>query len=76
MYMNFFSNGIVEPLSSITDSNWVGSAIDIKSTSGCCFNLGSTMINWFNRKKTFVALSLAKEKYMGLSMASYESIWI
>ena len=23
-----------------TSSNWVGSVIDRKSTSGCCFNLG------------------------------------
>ena len=33
-------------LSGYTDSNWVGSVSDRKSTSGCCFNLESTMISW------------------------------
>ena len=32
------------------DSNWVGSAIDRKSTSGCCFSMGSHVISWFSRK--------------------------
>jgi hypothetical protein len=32
-------------LSGYTDSDWVGSVFDRKSTSGCCFNLGSTMIS-------------------------------
>ena len=27
-----------------TDSDWVGSVIDRKSTSGCCFSLGSVVI--------------------------------
>jgi hypothetical protein len=29
-----------------TDSDWAGSVSDRKSTSGCCFSLGSTMISW------------------------------
>jgi len=39
------------------DSNWEGSAVDRKSTSRCFFNLGSTMITWFSRKKNSLALS-------------------
>jgi hypothetical protein len=63
-------------LQGYTDSDWEGSAVDKKSTSGCCFNLGSTMITWFNRKKTSVALSSIEVEYMEVSMASCESIWI
>lgn len=33
-----------------TDSDWVGSVIDRKSTSRCYFSLGSTMIAWHSRK--------------------------
>ena len=33
-----------------TDSDWAGSVIDRKSTSGCCFSLGSAVIAWRNRK--------------------------
>jgi hypothetical protein len=31
-------------LQGYTDSDWVRSAVDGKSTSGCCFSLGSGMI--------------------------------
>jgi hypothetical protein len=30
-------------LQGYTDSDWAGSAVDRKSTSGCCFSLGSGM---------------------------------
>jgi hypothetical protein len=33
-------------LSGYIDSDWAGSVSDRKSTSGCCFSLGSTMISW------------------------------
>ena len=44
-------------LQGFTDSDWAENVKDRKSTSGCCFNLGSTMISSFNRKQTSVALS-------------------
>ena len=40
-----------------TDLDWVGSVTDQKSTSGCCFNLGSSVILWSSKKQTSVALS-------------------
>ena len=39
------------------DLDWEGSALDRKSTSGCCFSLGSTVVSWFSQKKMSVALS-------------------
>ena len=44
-------------LEGYVDSDWVGSAIDRKSTSGCCFSMGSGVISWFSKKKSCVALS-------------------
>ena len=32
------------------DSDWVGSVADRKSTSKCCFSLGSASVSWFGRK--------------------------
>jgi hypothetical protein len=58
------------------DSDWVGSDIDRKSTFGCCFSLGSSIIFWISRKQTLVALSLVEEEYMAASLASCEAIWI
>ena len=37
-------------LEGYVDSDWVGSAIDRKSTSGCFFSMGSSVISWFSRK--------------------------
>jgi hypothetical protein len=59
-----------------TDSDWAGSAIDRKSTSGCCFSLGSGVISWYNRKQKSVALSSAEAEYMAASQASCEAIWL
>jgi hypothetical protein len=46
------------------DLDWAGSAVERNTTSGCCFNLGSTLITWFNRKHIFVALSSIEAKYV------------
>ena len=37
-------------LVSYSDFDWAGSVDDWKSTSGCCFCLGSAMVSWFSRK--------------------------
>jgi hypothetical protein len=58
------------------DSDWDGSAVDRKSTSRCCFSLGSGMISWYNRKKKLVALSSAEAEYMARIQASCEAIWL
>jgi hypothetical protein len=44
-------------LSGYTDSDWAGSVSDRKSTSECCFSLGSAMISWQSRKQSSIALS-------------------
>ena len=33
-----------------SDSDWAGSVEDRKSTSECCFSLGTAMVSWFSRK--------------------------
>ena len=59
-----------------SNSDWVGNASDQKSTSGCCFGLGSAVVSWFSRKQKSVALSSAKAEYMVASQASCEAIWL
>ena len=51
-------------LEGYVDSDWVGYAIDRKSTSGCCFNMGSGVISWFSKKKSYVALITAEAEYV------------
>ena len=58
------------------DSDWVGCASDRKSTSGCCFGLGSTVVSWISWKQQSVALSSVEVEYMAASLASCEAIWL
>ena len=54
--LRYASDGDIR-LHRFTDSDWAGSAEDRKSTSRCCFSLGSSMISWFIRKQFSIALS-------------------
>ena len=56
------------------DSDWAGSAINRKSTSGCCFSMGSGVIPWFSRKQFCVALSTAEAEYVAACSASCEAV--
>eukprot|EP00253_Pinus_taeda_P002592 PITA_02592 len=59
-----------------TDSDWASCASNKKSTSGCCFRLGSVVVSWFSRKQKSVALSSSEAEYMATRQASCEAIWL
>ena len=63
-------------LKGYVNSDWVGSAIDRKSTSWFCFSIGSGLISWFRRKQSYVALSTAEAQYVTACLASCEAIWM
>jgi hypothetical protein len=50
--------------------------VDWKSTSGCCFTLGSAMVLWCNMKQSSVALSIAEAEYITLSVLVHEVVWL
>jgi hypothetical protein len=47
-------------LHGFTDSDWVGSVDERKSTSGMCLSWGSVMISWASKKQKCVALITAE----------------
>ena len=59
-----------------TDSDWAGSASDRKSTSRCCFSLGSAMTSWKSRKQSNIALRTIEVEYIATCSTSFESIWL
>jgi hypothetical protein len=61
-------------LTGYTDADWAGSVADRKSTSRCCFNLGSAMISWQSRKHSSIALSTAEAEYIATCFSSCEAI--
>ena len=63
-------------LEGYVDSDWEGSAIDRKSTLGCCFSMGSGVISWFSRKQSCVALSTAEAEYVVACSASCGVVWL
>ena len=63
-------------LEGYVESDWASSAIDRKSTSGCCFSMGSGIISWFRRKQSCVALSTAEVEYVTACSPSCEAVWM
>jgi hypothetical protein len=63
-------------LSGYIDSNWAGSVSDMKSTSRCCFSLGSDMISWKSRKQPSISPSTMEVEYIATCSASCEAIWL
>jgi hypothetical protein len=68
------SGGVM--LHGFSDSDWMGSIVDRKSTSGYCFSLGSAMISWSSRKQGTMDQSTAKSEYIVASVASKEAVWL
>ena len=68
------SGGVM--LHGFTDSDWVGSPVDKKSTFGYCFSLGSAMISWSSKKQGSIAQSTAEAEYIAASDASKEAVWL
>ena len=71
-------------LEGYVDLYWAGSAIDRKSTSRSYFSMRSSVISWFSRKESCIALSTTEAKYvatcyLGGSMfllKNYYLIWL
>ena len=49
---------------------------DRKSTSGYTFQMSGATVNWRSKKQTCVALSTAEDKYIALSTAIQEALWM
>ena len=58
------------------DADWIGNAVDRKSTSRCCFGMESRVISWYNRKQKPIVSSYAEVEYMAASMEACEAIWL
>ena len=61
-------------LEGYVDSNWADISINRKSTSRCCFNMGSGVISWFSRKESCMALRIDEAQYVATCLAIWEVV--
>ena len=47
-----------------TNSDWAGSVTNWKSTSGCCFSLGTVVIAWHSRKQTRMVFNTTQGEHV------------
>ena len=59
-----------------TNADWVGSTMNKRSTSWCCFSLGLGVVSWFSRKQKSMVLSSTEATYIETSMVTCEAIWL
>ncbi|KAG8502831.1 hypothetical protein CXB51_000478 [Gossypium anomalum] len=59
-----------------SDSDWAGSADDMRSTSGYFFTLGSGSFCWSSKKQQTVAQSTAEAEYIAVAAAVNQAIWL
>ena len=59
-----------------TDSDWARSVEDKKSTSACCFSLGSDVISWLSKKQTSISLNTVEVEYIAACSSCSEAVWL
>ncbi|GAU16908.1 hypothetical protein TSUD_36660 [Trifolium subterraneum] len=59
-----------------SDSDWAGSSDDMKSTSGYCFSIGSSVFSWCSKKQEVVAQSTAEAEFVAATAAANQAIWL
>lgn len=72
----WFSQDAGVNLEGFTDSDWGGSLVDRKSTSGMCFRIGSSVIAWGSKKQDAVALSTTEAEYITATSAACQLVWL
>ncbi|GJX61704.1 putative ribonuclease H-like domain-containing protein [Tanacetum coccineum] len=63
-------------LESYSDSDYAGTNLDRKSTTGGCQFLGRKLISWQYKKQTIVATSTTKAEYVAAASCCGQVLWI
>nr|XP_043625577.1 uncharacterized mitochondrial protein AtMg00810-like [Erigeron canadensis] len=59
-----------------SDSDFAGSKIDRKSTSGACQFLGNRLVSWSSKKQHSVSISTAEAEYVAAGSCCSQILWM
>jgi hypothetical protein len=72
----WYPKGANPTLIGFSDSNFVGSLVDRKSTSRACHFLGRSLVSWSSKKQNSVALSTAEAEYIAAGSCCTQIIYL
>ena len=58
------------------DADYAGSLVDRKSTSGTCQFLGRSLVSWFSKKQSSIALSTTEAEYIAAGCCCAQILWM
>lgn len=59
-----------------TDTDYAGSIVDRRSTSGYCTSLGGNLVTWRSKKQSVVARSSAEAEFRAMAHGVCELLWL
>jgi hypothetical protein len=72
----WYPKGANLTLIGFSNSDFAGSLVDRKSTSGACHFLGCSLVSWSSKKQNSVALSTAKAEYIAASSCCTQILYL
>jgi len=71
-----FKKGSCKTVEAFTDSDYAGSDVDRRSTSGYCTYVWGNLVTWRSKKQSVVARSSAEAEYRSMANGVCELLWI
>jgi hypothetical protein len=59
-----------------TDTNWVSSIMDRRSTSSYCTFVRGNLVTWWSKKQSMVARSSAKAEFRAIAQGVCKTLWL
>ena len=59
-----------------SNSDWAGSADDMKNTIGYCFSLRLEMFSWCSKKQDIMAQSTAEAEFVAATAEVNQALWL
>jgi hypothetical protein len=72
----WYPKGANPTLVGFSDSDFAGSLVDCKSTSGACYFLGCSLVSWSSKKQNSVALSTVEAKYIAVDSCCTQILYM